>query len=166
MSVAAPSPKPTALRTILLAGVIAGALDIAYVMIYFNRGDPTRIMKMLRGITAGLLGAAAVKDGGAGQSLLGLALHFTIALGAAAVFYAASRRIPVLTRHPLVAGVAYGAAVWLFMKLVVLPLDANPPKAFLSPGWVPVLVAHLICVGPPIAFIVRRATPVPPPAAG
>jgi hypothetical protein len=139
-------------------------LDIAYVMIYFNRGDPAAILKMLRGIAAGLLGAAAVKDGGVALSLLGLGLHFVIALGAAAVFYAASRRLPVLTRHALVCGVLYGLAVWLFMKLVVLPLDANPPRAFFSPGWVPVLVAHLVCVGPPIALIVRQCAPVAPPA--
>lgn len=151
------------MRTILLAGGVAGALDIAYVMIYFNRGDPAAIARMLRGIAAGLLGAARVKDGGWGLSLLGLGLHFVIALGAATVFYAASRRLAGLTRHALSAGVLYGVAVWLFMKLVVLPLDANPPKLFFGPGWVPVLIAHLVCVGPPIALIVRKCAPVAPP---
>jgi len=46
--------------------------------------------------------------------------------------------------------------VWLVMNLVVLPLSATPPKAFPSPIWIPVLIAHLTCVGLPIALLARR----------
>jgi hypothetical protein len=160
--------KPSALRAILAAGFVAGALDIGYVMvmIYSNTGDPARIMRMLRSIAAGLLGANAVKDGSVGLSLLGLGLHFLIACGAAAVFYAASRMLPMLTRHVVGAigsGLAYGMVVWLVMNYVVLPLDANPPKAVNVST--PIILAHLFCVGLPIALIVRKLAPVPPPAA-
>src|SRR5262245_56358634 len=127
----APAEKPRALRTILLAGLIAGVLDITYVFVYYHQADPFGI---LRGIAAGLLGPDARK-GGVGTALVGLACHFVIALGAAAAFYAASRKLTGLRRWPWVVGPLYGVAVWLFMNLVVLPLDANPPKSFPAPNW-------------------------------
>jgi hypothetical protein len=48
----------------------------------------------------------------------------------------------------------YGVAVWFFMNLVVLPLSATPPKSFPAPGWPFILIAHIFCVGLPIAGIV------------
>ena len=168
---ASPTPTPAsrparALRTVLAAGLLAGALDITYVFVYFHTADPFSI---LRNIAAGLLGAAAVKGGGLGLAALGLALHFVIALGAAAVFYAASRKLPVLTRHAIVSGLLFGVVVWLVMNGVVLPLDANPPKNFPLQlpvaRWMPVFVAHLLCIGLPIALVVRRSAPPSPPAA-
>ena len=149
-----PTAKLSALKVILVAGLIAGALDISYVFVYFKVSDP---LPVLRGIATGLLGPDARK-GGVGTAMIGLACHFTIALGAAATFYAASRKLTVLQRWPWLVGPLYGVAVWLFMNLVVLPLDANPPKAFPAPNWMPILVAHLTCVGLPIALVVRRGT--------
>ncbi len=150
--VASPPPAPSALRTILFAGLLAGALDLGCVLVYFHAADPLAI---LRGIAAGLLGPEARK-GGVVLAMLGLALHFIIALGAAAVFYAASQRVRALVAHPWVSGLLYGAVVWLVMNLVVLPLSATPPKNFPGPNWLPILIAHLVCVGPPIAWVARH----------
>ncbi len=146
---------PRACRAIGWAGLVAGVLDILYVIVYFAlKGvGPEPVLK---GIAAGLLGPAAARTGGLGMAALGLLLHFVIAYGAAAVFYAASRRLRILVEKPWIMGPLYGVAVWLVMNLAVLPLSANPPKAFPSPIWVPVLIAHLTCVGLPIALLVRR----------
>ena len=62
----------------------------------------------------------------------------------------------VIVRAGLLAGALFGVAVWLFMNLVVLPLSATPPQSFLSGPWVAVLIAHVACVGLPIALLVRR----------
>ncbi len=70
-------------------------------------------------------------DGGLPTAALGLALHFCIALSAAAIFYLASRKIPALTRHPVVAGLFYGFLIYAVMNLVVLPLSAYPQKSVL-----------------------------------
>ena len=91
-------------------------------------------MRVLKFIASGLLGAAAFQ-GGAAIAALGLALHFVIALGAAAVYWAASRRIAFLATHPVPSGLLYGVAVYFFMNLVVIPLSAVPPRPFvLSPA--------------------------------
>jgi hypothetical protein len=45
--------------------------------------------------------------------------------------------------------------VWLVMNLAILPLTAVPPKSFPPPNWIPVFVAHVLCVGLPIALVTR-----------
>lgn len=140
---------------ILAAGGLAGALDITAACTQWAlRGvAPVRI---LQGIASGLLGRDAAVAGGWKTAALGLALHFFIAIGAAAVFYVASRFLPFLIGQPLIWGPLYGVVVYLVMSQVVIPLSAMKP----SPP-VPIMVAtqvviHMVCVGTPIALIVRR----------
>ena len=139
--------------TVGWAGLIAGFLDIAAVIVFYGfRGvSATRI---LQGVAAGLVGRDAAAAGGAATAALGLGIHFCIALSAAAVFFALSRRFRVLARVPFVSGPVYGVVVWLVMNLAVLPLTATPPKAFPPPAWLPVFLAHVACVGLPIALVV------------
>jgi uncharacterized membrane protein YagU involved in acid resistance len=146
-------------RAILWAGALCGILDIGFVIAYYGLTAGAAPPRILQSVAAGLLGRTAAVGGGWPTALLGLFLHFVISFGAAAVFYLASRRLRLLTRHALVAGVLYGAAVWLFMQLVVLPLSAVPPPTFPPAAPWPVIVAHLTCVGPPIALAVRRWGP-------
>ena len=146
--------------TVLAAGAIAGVLDIlaAFALQATNGVAPHRV---LQAIASGLLGPAAYR-GGAATTALGLLLHFVIACGAAAVFYAASRRWPVLVRRAVPAGAVFGVLVYAFMNLVVLPLSRvnfRPPAA----RTVAIMLAiHIACVGLPIALTVRRlAGPAP-----
>jgi hypothetical protein len=113
-------------------------------------------VRVLHSIASGVLGADAYR-GGARTAALGVALHFVIAFGAAAVYYAASRRLRFLVRRPVVSGLLYGVAVYLFMNLVVLPLSAIPFKVSYAPAvFATGLVVHMLCVGLPIALAVRR----------
>jgi hypothetical protein len=145
-------------RVILTAGAIAGTLDLtgAIVVSWLRASvEPVRVMQS---IAAGLLGAASY-TGGAPTAVLGVALHFLIATSWAAIFYAASRRMKVLTARWPIAGPLYGIGVYAFMNFVVLPFSALPlPK---NP---PTLTGRLIglslivfCIGLPIAWIARRA---------
>lgn len=152
--------KSPAFRAILLAGLACGILDILSVVVFYGlRGaNPIRI---LQSPAAGLLGRGAF-DGGLATAALGQLCHFTISFAAAGVFYLASRRIAFLTRHALPSGVAYGGAVWLFMQLVVLPLTPAAPSSFPPQNFLPILAAHLLFVGPPIALVVARLAPLAP----
>lgn len=152
-----PAEKAKASTVILIAGSVAGVLDITFACVFYGlqRGiTPTRI---LQSISSGILGKAAYQ-GGLPTALLGLALHFFIATTAAAVYYAASRKLPVLVRHPIPCGLLYGAGVFAVMNLLVVPLSAYPnfklsyEPARLLPG----LLAIMFCVGLSIALIVRR----------
>jgi hypothetical protein len=144
-----PTRDRRALVAIAVGGVTAGALDLTQAMVLFGSRIPLSI-------AAGLLGRSAFR-GGAGTYALGVALHFLIALTIAAIYYAASRRLTFLVEHPLVSGLAFGAGVELVMSLVVLPLSAlharGPYRLYdLILG----LVVHMLVIGLPIAYSIRR----------
>ena len=144
-------------RAILWGGLAAGVLDItAAFVIYGARGaTPVRILQSIAG---GLLGPAASR-GGLQTAALGALLHFLIAFTAAAVYYAASRALPVLVRQPALWGPLYGIVVYLFMNYVVVPLSAVPKRPFVLPMALLILVVHMVCVGLPIALAVHRYAP-------
>jgi len=141
--------KRSGLRAVAIGGLLAGTLDLAQAMTLFGRRIPLVI-------AAGLLGRAALR-GGAGTYALGVFLHFFIALSAAAVYYAASRRLRFLQEHPLVCGLFYGAAVEEVMNLVVLPLSALHARGpYQLRDLILGLVVHMVVVGLPISFSVWR----------
>jgi hypothetical protein len=140
-------------RAILLAGLICGTLD-AISAIVVSGLFGTAPMRVFQGIASGLLGRSAFQ-GGAGTAALGLALHFVVALGASAVYFAASRWLPVLIDRALVCGVAYGVAVHLFMTYVVIPLSAIGRRPFVLRSFVAFLLVSMIVVGPSIALTLR-----------
>ena len=140
---------------ILIGGTIAGALDITYA-IGFSAMHGVPPMRILQSVASGLLGKPAF-EGGVPIAILGLALHFFIAFSWAAIFYLASRVIPALTRHAVIAGVFYGFLIYAVMNLVVLPLSAYPRKVtFPLLVLVTGLLVHMFCIGLPISLAVRR----------
>ena len=146
--------NPRALPTILRAGLVSGALDITAALIVYARFGRFSV-RLLQGIASGLLGQAAFQ-GGLATALLGLVCHFFIATSAAAVYFAASRRLPILIERALVSGALYGVVVYFFMQLVVIPLSAIGPRPFSLRATIIGIVIHIFCVGLPIALIVRR----------
>jgi hypothetical protein len=147
--------KSPAYRPILWGGLLAGTLDIlaAFINSGLRGGTPLRV---LQSIASGWLGADAYKLG-LSAAALGLVSHFFIATVAAAVYYAASRKLNWLVRQAIPCGLAYGVAVYLFMQFVVLPLSAVPFKFSHSlSGVITGLLIHMLCVGLPISGAVRR----------
>lgn len=145
------------IRGILAGAAIVGTLDIVEVIIFYAfRGvQPIRV---LQGVAAGLLGRDAFR-GGWPVALLGLTLHFTIAFAVVAIYHVASARLPLLTRHPLIIGAAYGLAVFAVMRYVVVPMSAAGGGSNRSwPTLVNVLFAHIACVGIPTALTARRTS--------
>jgi hypothetical protein len=112
----------------------------------------------LQGIASGLIGPSNAFQRGIATAALGLVFHFTIAFSAAAVYYAASRKLIFLRQRAILWGMLYGIAVYMFMSWVVVPLSLVPQsKAPFSPtGLVFSLLTHMFCVGLPIALANRR----------
>lgn len=152
---AATTPTPRGNRAVLYGGLIAGALDLAAALATNAlRGiEPLRIMQS---IASGLLGDRAYEQGAA-TAALGVVLHFLMMFIICAIFYAASRRLSILTERPLVMGVLYGIAVYLVMNFVVLPLSAFPHDLAYAPANVAIGGSVMIlCVGLPISLAVKR----------
>jgi hypothetical protein len=143
------SGKRSAGLAIVAGGLIAGTLDLTQAFILFGRRVPLVI-------AAGLLGRPAL-HGGAATYALGVLLHFFIAFSATAVYYAASRRLAFLKEHPLVCGLFYGIAVELVMGYIVLPLSALHDRGpYELHDVLQGLIVHMVMVGLPISFSVRR----------
>jgi hypothetical protein len=143
-----------ALPAILVGGAICGVLDLTAAFVVYGLFG-LKPIPLLQGIAAGLLGPRSF-TGRLSTAALGLLCHFVIAFSAAAVYYAASRRLSFLLRNPVASGVLYGIAVYFFMRWVVVPLSAAKSGPFSLKMAAIGLIIHVICVGWPIAFAVRR----------
>ena len=148
--------RGTALPAIVAGGVVAGSFDITYAIVFSGiRGVPA--IRVLQSVAGGLLGKAAY-EGGLGTAALGLLLHFSIAFAWAAIFHAASRRVPGLSRRPAIAGPLFGVLVYLVMYFAVIPLSAYPRKVTYTPFLVGInLFVHMFLIGLPIALAARWA---------
>ena len=140
-------------RTIALATLVAGTLDILFAMILtlvFGRAIPD----MLRRVASGPFPAAT--DMGTSGAILGLLVHFTLMAIMAAVFVAIARHKPDLTDRPVRWGVIYGLITYVVMNLIVVPLRFGtwPPKPV---SIATQLFAHILLVGIPIALITARS---------
>jgi hypothetical protein len=149
-----PKTSSSAIPSVLAAGLLCGVMDItAAFLTWAPKGvSPGRLLQAIAG---GLLGPASFR-GGWSTSALGLAFHFLIAFTAAAVFYAASRKLPALLEHPWIAGIGYALVVYGFMYWAVMPLDRmrRGPVTFSSTAIA--IVTHIVCVGLPISLVIHH----------
>jgi hypothetical protein len=139
-----------ALLAILMAGLICGTLD-GLSALALSGG---RWMRLFQFIASGLLGPRSF-NGGLATVALGIAAHYSIALGAAAVFFGVSRALPFMIEQALLCGVLFGVLVHVFMNFVVLPLSAVGRRPFNTRGFVMQLLVHMMVVGPSIALTIR-----------
>lgn len=133
----------------LVGGCAAASLDAASAFHSFG-------WRMPKGIAAGLLGASAA-HGGVGTWILGLSLHFSILIVAAALYGIASRRWTFMRVNFLLCGVYYGISIFLFMNLIVVPLSAFPVSfaPFRISGLIQGMLMHVLLVGLPISLSYR-----------
>jgi hypothetical protein len=145
------------LRTIVIAGLVAGALDISYAFIIWGLRGVTPI-RIGQSIASGLLGREAAVGGGTATGLFGLLLHFTMATIIAAIFYFAARNIRLLVDRAVPFGIAYGLVTYGVMNYVVLPLSAIGAVGDSGPAYIRItgVLVHMFLIGLPIALITRK----------
>ena len=141
-----------ALPAIVVGGMIVGVLDLLYAIVVYSPRQPILVPQT---IASGVLGPISYSEG-AYSCALGVFLHFLIALGAATVYYTASRKLRFLVSHAVASGLAYGALVFLFLHVVVVPLSAVPTLSSPLIYQAFEFVWHWFGVGLPIALSVRH----------
>jgi len=149
----------SAVEAVVYGGLIVGAFDAIDAVVFFGLRGATPV-RVFQGIAAGLLGRAS-SQGGLRTALLGLAIHFCIALTIVATYYLASRSLPILTRRPVLCGALYGVFVYFFMNRIVIPLSAIGPQAFSLANFINGIAIHLLGIGVPAALFVARTAPAP-----
>lgn len=164
-SVRVSSSSHVTVRQAILSGWLAcGVLDImaACIQAWIQAGRTP--WQVLKGVASGFWGAPAM-NAGPGMAAIGLTMHFSVALTWTLIFYAVSRRLTVLRTAPLwLIGPLYGIVVFSVMNYGTLPLLSLLRHFYLGtvPRWPgtmswPQFGIHMVCVGLPIAWGVRRS---------
>ena len=109
---------------VLWIGLVAGTLDISENLVFnFLHGvTPWRVFQY---IASGLIERHAFQIGW-NSVILGVVLHYVIALIWTAIFYVAAIRssFRFLTQRPVLSGLIYGGIVYLVMNFVVYRFPA------------------------------------------
>jgi hypothetical protein len=142
-------------RTVLVAWLLAGTLDITTAILCYTGGNPARAATLLQRIASGLIGYWAFA-GGSTTVVLGLALHYLIALIWTVVLLFGFAIAPALRRHLVLTGVGYGVVVWFVMDVIVLPLThVSHPPTHGRPAAVAALIL-VLCIGLPLSLVLGR----------
>jgi uncharacterized membrane protein YagU involved in acid resistance len=151
--------KSSILKSILVGGLIAGALDITYACVFFGIRNHVTPIRILQSVARGALGQQAFQ-GGLKTAALGLFFHFLIALTAATVYVIASRALRFMITHAVICGILYGLCVYLFMYGLVMRFSAihstTLPWVYPWKVLIPNLLIHMFGIGLPIALVARR----------
>jgi uncharacterized membrane protein YagU involved in acid resistance len=150
------TPSKNPFKTILLAGFVAGTLDIlGAITVYVWIMDRTTITRLLQGIAGGAFGKTAF-EGGTAMAICGLAFHFIIAFSFTIFYFILCRYIPFLYKQKILSGLLYGIFAWMVMNLAVLPsLNIAP----IPHKWDAILrgaAILMLCIGLPISLIIGR----------
>ena len=116
------------------------------------------VTQCFQGVASGLLGRASFQ-GGWPTILLGGALHLFNATVMVTVYFLASRRLPLLTRRPVLSAVLYGCLVFIVMNFIVIPLSAARMMRITWPNLVNGFLGHLIAVSLPCLWVARVTGP-------
>jgi len=143
-------------KTVLLTGLLVGALDItaAYINQFIKTGKFAD--KMFQYIAGGALGLENSMQGGFRVGLLGFFFHYFIACSFTLLFFIAYPKLKFRLFNKYLVGFLYGIFIGAFMTFVVLPLTKLPYNTFIFQkaiiGWLILAVV----VGIPIAISASR----------
>jgi len=137
------------IKQILPIGLLVGSLDILVAMALSIIRDSAPL-QMLRHIASALFGPEAFQPG-IFHPLMGLALHYLIAMIWTVLFHWAHTRFKFPHKDWVWRGVGYGILVWTAMTFLVLPLSRLPaPNP--APGRALIgIVVLVLCLGLPLA---------------
>jgi hypothetical protein len=151
----APSTSSSLVRSIAIGGAVVGVLDAADGVAYFGLTAGKNPIEVLQYIASGAIGESSF-SGGLATAGLGAIFHFAISYAVTAAFLFAWSRVAAVRRSWAVAGLGWGAAVWAFMNLVVLPSSGVPQLPLTTLSVVHGIVGHAIFVGLAAALVARR----------
>src|SRR5256885_5287992 len=145
-----------AIKTILLATLVAGTLDALAAIINFSINGGKNPVRIFYFIASGVFGREAAYSGGTLMAICGLLFHFLIAFLFSLFLFLIYPKLKQVLKNKFLIGLLYGVFIWLVMNKIVLPLSKAPK---LPPDLKRDLIGMLILmflVGLPIALIVDR----------
>lgn len=142
------------IRAGLLTGIVDGLFSSVLSALFYG----STVARLFQGVAATLLGPSAV-DGGIRTALIGVAMHFGVALGWSAVFAfllaqsAWLRRFVARPGGPITVAALFGPLIWTVMSLVVIPQLTQRPVPVTYRWWVQ-FFGHIPFVALPIVAVI------------
>ncbi|MBS1660666.1 MAG: hypothetical protein JST68_06405 [Bacteroidetes bacterium] len=152
-------------QALLLTTLLAGSLDALSAIIQFTASGNREPARIFRYIASALFGKPAL-SGGTPMVVYGVILHYCIAFLWTLLFFLLYPHVPILSRQPVLSGIAYGIFVWIIMNYAVVPLSligrfpSRLQPALIGAGII------IIAIGLPISLLAKRwlrpnASPAP-----
>lgn len=138
----------SALKTILLAGLIAGTLDITAAIVFLGNGQ---IENVLRYVASGFFGKDAFGPNPV-MPFYGALFHYLIAMSIAVCYFYAFPRLSFLKFNILLNAILIGVAAWLVTNLLIVP---NSQIGRYPSDWMSILknmAILIVCIGLPISI--------------
>ena len=148
----------SSMKRIGVAGVLTGVTDGLFSSVLSAVFYGSTVTRLFQGVAATLLGPTAV-DGGVRTALIGVAMHFGVALGWSAFFAFLVSQFEWLRRTlgapggPIRVASVYGPLIWMTMSLLVIPELTGRPTPITYRWWVQ-FFGHIPFVALPIATII------------
>ena len=143
-------------RAVAIGALVVAALDMLDCVVVYGLLRGVTATQCFQGVASGLLGRASFQ-GGWSTVLLGGVVHLFNATVIVTVYALASRRIPLLTRRPVLSAVLYGCLVFVVMNFIVVPLSAARVMRMTLVNLVNGFLGHIISVGLPCLWVVRAS---------
>lgn len=143
-------------RTILLAGLLVGTLDIlsAFVDYYIASGKGPE--GLLRYIASGVFGMEAFTGPGL-MAFWGLFFHYVIAYSLTVFFFWIYPKSKFMPAHPILTGILFGIFAWVVTAQMIVPLSNTPPVPFVLWKAFKAIAILIAMIGLPLSYITRKA---------
>lgn len=143
------------IRTIVLAGLLVGTLDIIAALVNFKLTTGKNPTIVLQYIASAVFGKTKAYSDANEMIFFGAVFHFIIAYIFTILFFILYINFRFMSKNWLLTGIVYGILIWTIMNLVVVPVALNNYVKWNQQTWINLLI--LICmIGIPLSFIARR----------
>ena len=139
-----------------MTAIIDGLFSSVLVSVFYG----STVTRLFQGVASTLLGPSALSGGGR-TALIGLAMHFGVALTWSTVFlvlftsFAWIRDVVASPGGVVKVATIYGPAIWMFMSFVVVRTLAHRPPTINYRWWIQ-FFGHIPFVAVPIVASIGR----------
>jgi hypothetical protein len=144
------------IKTVLLAWLLVGTLDITSATINFLVQGGTNPVNILVYISSAIFGPQAKEIGPPSMAILGLFLHYVVAFIWTCIFFVLYPRISAMSKNRVVTGIAYGYFMQMMMQFVVVRLSNTAKGPFHIKGFLINGAILCVAIGIPLSFIAYR----------
>ena len=141
-------------KTILLAGLLVGSLDIIAALINFRLSTGKNPTIVLQYIASAVFGRTRAYVEGSNMIFWGAVFHFLIAYFFTIIFFILYINFSFMSKNRLLTGIAYGILIWCVMNLVVVPLSLNNYVKWNQQTWINLLIL-IFMIGIPLSYIAQ-----------